>query len=160
VDGSDILGIPALEAAPQAPHIWVYPPTKAAEGILVNPVYPPEYRDFILVFPAESGVKPVYIVVSTHAGDHEYHPAPDVLPAFPDARIVGRKTAVQGGGAKRKRWKTAKGLILEWDSMHGTVEKYDARGKHLGEFDPNTGEPTSTKKNKKSKKGKKRSVEP
>ncbi|POA36737.1 colicin E3/pyocin S6 family cytotoxin [Pseudomonas sp. GW456-12-1-14-TSB6] len=160
VDGSDILGIPALEAAPQAPHIWVYPPTKAAEGILVNPVYPPEYRDFILVFPAESGVKPVYIVVSTHAGDHEYHPAPDVLPAFPDARIVGRKTSVQGGGAKRKRWKTSKGLILEWDSMHGTVEKYDARGKHLGEFDPNTGEPTSTKKNKKSKKGKKRSIEP
>lgn len=41
VDGSDILGIPALEAAPQAPHIWVYPPTKAADGILVNPVYPP-----------------------------------------------------------------------------------------------------------------------
>ncbi|WP_085747525.1 colicin E3/pyocin S6 family cytotoxin [Pseudomonas sp. R45(2017)] len=160
VDGSDILGIPALEAAPQAPHIWVYPPTKAADGILVNPVYPPEYRDFILVFPAESGLKPVYIVVSTHAGDHEYHPAPDVLPAFPDARIVGRKTSVQGGGAKRKRWKTAKGLILEWDSMHGTVEKYDARGKHLGEFDPNTGEPTSTKKNKKSKKGKKRSIEP
>jgi len=160
VDGSDILGIPALEAAPQAPHIWVYPPTKAADGILVNPVYPPEYRDFILVFPAESGVKPVYIVVSIHAGDHEYHPAPDVLPAFPDARIVGRKTSVQGGGAKRKRWKTAKGLILEWDSMHGTVEKYDARGKHLGEFDPNTGEPTSTKKNKKSKKGKKRSIEP
>jgi hypothetical protein len=57
VDGSDILGIPALEAAPQAPHIWVYPPTKAADGILVNPVYPPEYRDFILVFPAHSGIR-------------------------------------------------------------------------------------------------------
>ena len=56
VDGSDILGIPALEAAPQAPHIWVYPPTKAADSIIVNPVYPPEYKDFILVFPAESGV--------------------------------------------------------------------------------------------------------
>lgn len=160
VDGSETLGIPALEAAPQAPHIWVYPPTKAADGILVNPVYPPEYRDFILVFPADSGVRPLYIVVSTRAGDHEYHPAPDVLPAFPDAKIVGRKTAVQGGGAKRKRWKTAKGIILEWDSMHGTVEKYDSRGKHIGEFDPNTGEPTSTKKNKKSKKGKKRSIEP
>lgn len=160
VDGSDILGIPALEAAPQAPHIWVYPPTKAAEGILVNPVYPPEYRDFILVFPAESGVKPVYIVINSRAGDHEYHPPPDFLPAFPDAKVVGRKTAVQGGGAKRKRWKTAKGFILEWDSMHGAVEKYDARGKHIGEFDPDTGEPTSTKKNKKSKKGKKRSIEP
>ena len=160
VDGSDILGIPALEAAPQAPHIWVYPPTRAADGILVNPVYPPEYRDFILVFPAESGVKPVYIVINSRAGDHEYHPPPDFLPAFPDAKVVGRKTAVQGGGAKRKRWKTAKGFILEWDSMHGAVEKYDARGKHIGEFDPDTGEPTSTKKNKKSKKGKKRSIEP
>ncbi|MCP1474836.1 hypothetical protein ABIA54_001074 [Pseudomonas sp. EB276 TE3739] len=154
VDGSDILGIPALEAAPQAPHIWVYPPTKAADGILVNPLYPPEYKDFILVFPASSGVKPVYIVISTRAGDHEYHQPPDILPAFPDARIVGRKTAVQGGGAKRKRWKTPKGHILEWDSMHGTIEKYDARGNHIGEFDPITGEPTSTKKNKNSKKGK------
>jgi hypothetical protein len=160
VDGSDILGIPALEAAPQAPHIWVYPPTKAADEILVNPVYPPEYRDFILVFPPGSLVQPVYIVINSRAGDHEYHPPPDFLPAFPDAKVVGRKTAVQGGGAKRKRWKTAKGLILEWDSMHGAIEKYDARGKHIGEFDPDTGEPTSTKKNKKSKKGKKRSIEP
>jgi hypothetical protein len=160
VDGSDILGIPALEAAPQAPHIWVYPPTKAADGILVNPVYPPEYRDFILVFPLGSLVQPVYIVINSRAGDHEYHPPPDFLPAFPDAKVVGRKTAVQGGGAKRKRWKTAKGFILEWDSMHGAIEKYDARGKHIGEFDPDTGEPTSTKKNKKSKKGKKRSIEP
>ncbi|MDX9673226.1 colicin E3/pyocin S6 family cytotoxin [Pseudomonas sp. P8_250] len=45
-------------------------------------------------------------------------------------------------------------------SPSGAVEKYDARGKHIGEFDPNTGEPTSTKKNKKSKNGKKRSIEP
>jgi hypothetical protein len=56
VDGSDILGIPALEAAPQAPHIWVCPPTKAADSIIVNPVYPPECKDFILVFPADSGI--------------------------------------------------------------------------------------------------------
>ncbi|HJR31543.1 MAG TPA: S-type pyocin domain-containing protein [Pseudomonas sp.] len=159
-DGSNILGIPALEAAPQAPHIWVYPPTKAADSIIVNPVHPPEYKDFILVFPADSGVKPVYIVVSTRAGDHEYHPAPEVLPAYPDARVVGRKTPVLGGGGLRKRWKTAKGLILEWDSMHGAIEMYDARGRHLGEYDPNTGAPTSNKKNKKSKKGQKRRVEP
>jgi hypothetical protein len=158
VDGSDILGIPALEAAPQAPHIWVYPPTKAADSIIVNPVYPPEYKDFILVFPVGSGVLPVYIVVNTRAGDHDYHQAPDVLPAYPDARIAGRRTPVLGGGGLRKRWKTAKGLILEWDSQHGAIEMYDARGKHIGEFDPNTGERTSEsiKKNKK----KKRSVEP
>ena len=30
---------------------------------------------------------------------------------------------------------------FEWDSRHGTVEQYDKTGKkHLGEFDPNTGE--------------------
>ncbi|MGX0892028.1 hypothetical protein AB7M22_004036 [Pseudomonas sp. ADAK2 TE3594] len=156
-NGSDILGIPALEAAPQAPHIWVYPPTKAADSIIVNPVYPPEYKDFILVFPADSGVLPVYIVVSTRAGDHEYYPAPELLPAYPDARVAGRKTPVLGGGGLRKRWKTAKGLILEWDSMHGAIEMYDARGKHLGEFDPNTGERTSKSKNKK---GQKRRIEP
>jgi hypothetical protein len=156
-DGSDILGIPALEAAPQAPHIWVYPPTKAADSIIVNPVYPSEYKDFILVFPADSGVLPVYIVVSTRAGDHEYYPAPELLPAYPDARVAGRKTPVLGGGGLRKRWKTAKGLILEWDSMHGAIEMYDARGKHLGEFDPNTGERTSKSKNKK---GQKRRIEP
>ncbi len=85
VDGSDILGIPALEAAPQAPHIWVYPPTKAADGILVNPVYPPEYRDFILVFPASSGIRPVYVVVE-HFSMRNYYQKPENLPAYPDAR--------------------------------------------------------------------------
>jgi hypothetical protein len=160
VDASDMLGIPALEAAPQAPHIWVYPPTEAADGIIVDPVYPPEYKDFILVFPVGSGVLPVYIVVSTRTGDHEYYPPPEVLPAYPDAKIAGRKTPVLGGGGLRKRWKTAKGLILEWDSMHGAIEMYDARGKHIGEFDPNTGEQTTKSKNKKSKKKKERRIEP
>ncbi|CAI8735870.1 Toxin [Pseudomonas sp. IT-P253] len=139
-DGSDILGIPKLEAAPQAPHIWVYPPTKAADGIIVNPIYPPDYRDFILVFPAGSLVKPVYIVVSGF--DHKYHPAPNGLSAFPDATKASRKTSVKGGGGLRKRWTTPKGTILEWDSQHGAVEMYDKRGRHLGEYDPTTGEQT------------------
>jgi hypothetical protein len=139
-DGSDMLGIPALEAAPRAPHIWVYPPTKAANDILVNPVYPPEYKDFILVFPESSGVRPVYIVVSL--SDHKYHPAPPGLAAFPDAIKTDRKTSVKGGGGLRKRWKTRKGLIFEWDSQHGTVEMYDKRGRHLGEYDPATGAQT------------------
>jgi len=34
------------------------------------------------------------------------------------------------------------GIIYEWDSQHGTVEKYDKRGAHLGEYDPNTAEQT------------------
>jgi len=37
VDPSDTLGIPALEAAPQAPVMWIYPPTEKAAQILVNP---------------------------------------------------------------------------------------------------------------------------
>mgnify|MGYP001617244825 CR=1 FL=1 len=146
VDGSDILGIPALEAAPQAPHIWVYPPTKAADGILVNPVYPPEYRDFILVFPVGSGVKPIYIVVSAAKGTaepgHTYHPAPETvdITAFPDLRRAKKKTPYNGG--LRDRWINAKGrIIYEWDYLHGELEGYRASdGSHLGSFDHRTGE--------------------
>jgi hypothetical protein len=135
VDGSDILGIPALEAAPQAPHIWVYPPTKAADSIIVNPVYPPEYKDFILVFPAGSGVRPVYVVVSA---SHSYHPKPDTFPAFPDAKWAPPKTRMKGGGL-RPRWKDRAGTIYEWDFQHGALEKYNKRGKHLGEYDHTSG---------------------
>lgn len=142
VDGSDILGIPALEAAPQAPHIWVYPPTKAADGILVNPVYPPEYRDFILVFPANSGVRPLYIVLS-RPPDHAYYGHPKTLPAFPDAIRVKSKSSVQGGGKRRARWVDRKGRIYEWDYKSNAVEKYDKLGTtHLGEFNHLTGEQT------------------
>ncbi|MBV6825007.1 S-type pyocin domain-containing protein [Pseudomonas sp. PD9R] len=145
VDGSDILGIPALEAAPQAPHIWVYPPTKAAESIIVNPVYPPEYKDFILVFPAGSLVKPVYIVMSM-PGDHKYYDDPETLPAFPDTTRVKSKASVQGGGKKRARWLDRKGRIYEWDSKSGAVEMYDKLGNHLGEFNHLTGERTKDAK--------------
>jgi hypothetical protein len=147
VDGSDILGIPALEAAPQAPHIWVYPPTKAADSIIVNPVYPPEYKDFILVFPAGSGVRPVYIVVSargkgTAEAGHTYHPAPETedITAFPGLRRTKKKTPYKGG--LRDRWTDAKGrTIYEWDFLHGELEAYrSSDGSHLGSFDYETGE--------------------
>ncbi|MCS3836655.1 hypothetical protein HNR03_001235 [Pseudomonas sp. JAI111] len=140
VDGSDILGIPALEAAPQAPHVWVYPPTKQADSMIVDPVYPPDYKDFILVFPVGSGILPVYIVVSVP--NHKYYPAPKGLTAFPDATRATRKTPIKGGGGLRKRWKTPNGKIFEWDAQHGAVEMYDKRGRHLGEYDPTTGEQT------------------
>lgn len=61
---ADTLGIPALEAAPQAPQIWIYPPTEQADNMIVNPTHPPDYKDFILVFPADSGIKPLYIVMN------------------------------------------------------------------------------------------------
>jgi hypothetical protein len=138
-DGSSTLGIPALEAAPQTPHVWVYPPTKAADSIIVNPVYPPEYKDFILVFPADSGLKPLYVVVARPiSGDHSYHPPPKVLPAFPDAIRVQTK-------GNRKRWESKK-RIYEWDYQHGAVEVYNWAGDHLGEFDAKTGEQTGKAK--------------
>lgn len=69
-------------------------------------------------------------------------PPPRKLPAFPDAQRAKPKTPVQGGGGLRPRWKDRDGTIYEWDRQHGTVEKYDKRGRHLGEFDPNTGQRT------------------
>lgn len=64
LDPSSTSGIPPLEGAPQAPQIWIYPPTEQADNIIVSPIYPDEYKDFILVFPADSGIQPLYIVIS------------------------------------------------------------------------------------------------
>ncbi|GAB7530839.1 hypothetical protein PS3A_32500 [Pseudomonas sp. 3A(2025)] len=103
VDPADTLGIPALEASPQAPHIWVFPATPQADNIIVNPIYPPEYKDFILVFPVGAGVAPLYIVLSLNGLG--YHPKPEFLPAFPDATKVKPKGSVKGGGSLRPRWR-------------------------------------------------------
>lgn len=73
VSPSSTSGIPPLESAPQTPHIWIYPPTEQADNIIVNPVYPPEYKDFILVFPAESGIKPLYVVLALEFDAASYH---------------------------------------------------------------------------------------
>lgn len=64
VDPSNTSGIPPLEGAPQAPQIWIYPPTEQADNIIVSPIYPDTYKDFILVFPAGSGIQPLYIVMN------------------------------------------------------------------------------------------------
>ncbi|MDQ3200849.1 MAG: colicin E3/pyocin S6 family cytotoxin [Pseudomonadota bacterium] len=148
VDGSDILGIPALEAAPQAPHIWVYPPTEQADAIIVNPVHPPEYKDFILVFPVGSGVRPVYVVFNTRKGlpekNHDYHPAPktEEITGFSGLKVGKKRTPIRGGGGYRDRWLDKKGrTIYEWDSSHGELEVYrSSDGSHLGAFDHVTGE--------------------
>jgi hypothetical protein len=76
-----------------------------------------------------------------YQGISGYVPAPEKLMAYPDAAREKRKTPVQRGGQVRARWKDSKGNIYEWDYQHGSVEKYDKRGKHLGEYDPRTGEP-------------------
>lgn len=64
--------------------------------------------------------------------------APDNLKAFANTKKVSGKTFVNGGKL-RPRWKDEKGNLFEWDFQHGKVEKYNKRGIHLGEFDPNTG---------------------
>ncbi|MCY0110106.1 S-type pyocin domain-containing protein [Pseudomonas monsensis] len=62
--GDGVLGIPALEGAPQLPSAWVYPPTARSDSVLANPAHPPEFQDAIIWFP-DSGIEPLYIVLST-----------------------------------------------------------------------------------------------
>ncbi|PTT05962.1 S-type pyocin domain-containing protein, partial [Pseudomonas sp. HMWF006] len=62
--GDGVLGIPALEGAPQLPSAWVYPPTARSDTVLANPAHPPEFQDAIIWFP-DSGIEPIYIVFST-----------------------------------------------------------------------------------------------
>ncbi|NWB98500.1 S-type pyocin domain-containing protein [Pseudomonas gingeri] len=103
--------------------------------------------DRIITFPINSGLRSIYVVFSKPlAGDHSYHQAPKGLVAFPDAVRDKVKGSVQGGGKKRTRWKDRKGRIYEWDSQHGAVEMYDKQGRHLGEYDPDTGEQTKPAK--------------
>jgi tetratricopeptide (TPR) repeat protein len=68
----------------------------------------------------------------------KYKPAPKMPKAFKNLQITRRKTPGPGGGL-RKRWKDNKGNIFEWDSQHGRIEKYNKKGKHLGEFDADSG---------------------
>jgi hypothetical protein len=67
----------------------------------------------------------------------DYIAPPEELPAFPSATRTRAKTSYVGG--LRARWKDEKGRIYEWDYRHGTVEVYSRTGRHLGEFDPDTG---------------------
>ena len=63
-----------------------------------------------------------------------YIPPPSIPPAFSHLQPARRKT--RHGSLIRKRWVDAQGNIYEWDYQHGTVEMYDPRGRHVGEFDP------------------------
>jgi hypothetical protein len=139
-DPNAVLGIPALQGVRLKPAVWVYPPGPKTEQALINPAYPPDYQDAIIWFPSQPTIAPIYLSLSTFGSS--YHPPPKGLSAFPDAKITARKTPLKGGGGLRKRWKIKDGTIFEWDSQHGTIEKYNKRGKHLGEFNPETGEQT------------------
>lgn len=148
IDPTNTLGIPPLKGAPHTPQIWIFPPTKNADTIIVNPIYPPDYKDFILVFPADSGVLPLYIVLNVPRKgvtepDHSYHSPPKTaaISGFPDlTKIKGKTPNVDGG--TRARWIDSKGRrVYEWDSRHGELEVYrTSDGSHLGAFDPTTGQ--------------------
>jgi hypothetical protein len=70
--------------------------------------------------------------LSGNSAQLPYVPAPESLPGFPETQRTTPKS-------HRRRWIDADGKIYEWDYQHGRVEVYDARGRHLGEFDPETG---------------------
>ena len=44
---------------------------------------------------------------------------------------------ISGG---RKIWKSVDGRYYTWDSLHGEVEVYNKRGRHIGVLHPQTGE--------------------
>lgn len=62
---ADQAGIPLLRNPPKVPQIWVFPPSDAADSIILDPIFPPDYRDAILLFPAGSGIPPLYAVIGT-----------------------------------------------------------------------------------------------
>ena len=45
--------------------------------------------------------------------------------------------------ARQLAAKDPNGAIYEWDYLHGHVERYDARGNHLGGYDAMSGTPVS-----------------
>ncbi|CRY22817.1 S-type pyocin domain-containing protein [Yersinia enterocolitica] len=106
------------------------------------------FHDYIIWFPAESGLEPVYVYFNkprkgvVDAG-HDYHPAPKIedITGFLNLNKSKRKTPKQGGSGKRERWIDQKGRkIYEWDSQHGELEGYRASdGQHLGAFNYKTG---------------------
>jgi hypothetical protein len=154
LNGITILWTPKSGPLGDIPPL-IYPDDTGKElgNILVHPIpentdseiegFPGEnitLDDCIVVFPSDTLLKSLYVVFARPFNpDHGFHKAPERLKAFPDAVKASAKTSVQGGGARRKRWKDANGRIYEWDSQHGAVEMYDRQGKHLGEYNPETG---------------------
>jgi len=60
-------------------------------------------------------------------------PKPSVLEGFEYLGVINGE----------RRWRSDRGKRLyTWDSLHGEIEVFNARGKHLGAMDPITGEMT------------------
>ncbi|WP_271893218.1 colicin E3/pyocin S6 family cytotoxin [Candidatus Phyllobacterium onerii] len=74
--------------------------------------------------------------------DHKYYPKPKSAGEI--TGIPGLKKAKRRG--RRERWTDESGNIFEWDYENGALEKYNNKGKHLGEYDPKTGKKTKPAK--------------
>ena len=58
-------------------------------------------------------------------------PHPSLLDGFERLRAI----------AGERRWRSHDGKRLyTWDSLHGEIEVFDSRGRHLGAIDPVTGD--------------------
>ncbi|MET3659164.1 colicin E3/pyocin S6 family cytotoxin [Sporosarcina psychrophila] len=57
-------------------------------------------------------------------------PKPSILDAFKVNRISGG----------RKVWQSDDGRFFTWDSLHGEIEVYNKRGRHIAVLHPQTGE--------------------
>jgi hypothetical protein len=75
-DGITILWTPQVDptvGTPPPPQdiqgltetVWIYPVSDNSAQALENPIYPTDYKDFIITFPDHPGVQPVYVVLST-----------------------------------------------------------------------------------------------
>ncbi|PKM46850.1 MAG: hypothetical protein CVV05_00090 [Gammaproteobacteria bacterium HGW-Gammaproteobacteria-1] len=123
--------IKALKAAAKDPKKREAVIAHAKEYAEKHPKLAAKVKDFIVRF--EKGKLDDLV--------QKYVAAPRSPPTWiKGGREVRAKTPVQGGGPLRKRWLDDEGNIYEWDTRHGTVEKYTRTRKHLGEFDADTGE--------------------
>jgi hypothetical protein len=60
------------------------------------------------------------------------------VPVPKDGFIAQLEGVARRGG--RTRWRSTDGKrIYEWDGLHGELEVYNDRGRHLGVLDPITG---------------------
>jgi hypothetical protein len=58
-------------------------------------------------------------------------PDPSILDDFESLGAINGKKRWRSDGGKR---------LYTWDSLHGEVEVFNSRGKHLGALDPNKGD--------------------
>lgn len=120
-------------------------------------------HDYILVPPVESGLNPIYIMISKKNTKKSASTGPTLTkprkqgkdyglsyyppPKTEDIKGLGELTEVRGrtpkvgGGGYRRRWTADKGKkIYEWDSQEAELEGYrSSDGAHIGSFDPATG---------------------